>query len=158
VIGNPEMQDSGWALHIKSLAGALPIMLGDPRKLSTEDFTKYRGYADWLQEMETHYQIMSYRQDLVGFGEPMEGYWDGFQRINTDTKAGGIIGVFRQGAIESKRVVTIHGLDAEKKYQVKTLDGKIITTQTGNNLNSVGFEVHLDQQYDGDLFEVMIEK
>ena len=24
VIGNPEMQDTAWALHIKSLAGALP--------------------------------------------------------------------------------------------------------------------------------------
>ena len=96
---------------------------------------------------------MSYRQDLIGFGEPKEGYWDGFQRINTDTKIGGIIGVFRQGAIESKRVVTIRGLDDENKYAVKTLDGKIITTQTGHYLSSVGFEVHLNNEHDGDLFE-----
>ena len=34
VIGNPRMDDKGWEMHIKSLAGALPIMLGDPRKLS----------------------------------------------------------------------------------------------------------------------------
>ncbi len=86
VIGNPEMQDSAWDIHIKSLAGALPIMLGDPRKLTTTDLAKYRGYADWLQLMENRYQIMSYRQDLPGFGEPMEGMWDGFQRMNTDLK------------------------------------------------------------------------
>ena len=50
---------------------------------------------------------MSYRQDLPGFGEPMEGMWDGFQRINTDSKQGGIIGVFRHGAAETKRQVTV---------------------------------------------------
>jgi alpha-galactosidase len=46
VIGNAEMQDTAWALHIKSLAGVLPIMLGDPRKLSPADFKRYRAYAD----------------------------------------------------------------------------------------------------------------
>ncbi len=98
VIGNPEMQDAGWEMHIKSLAGALPIMLGDPRKLSGPDLKTYRTYADWLQAMQTNYDFMSYRQDLAGFGEPMDGRWDGFQRINTDSKQGGIIGVFRHGA------------------------------------------------------------
>ncbi|MEZ0484380.1 hypothetical protein ACAW87_07490 [Fibrella sp. GW2-5] len=56
--------------------------------------------------MENKHQIMTYRQDLPGFGEPMEGMWDGFQRINTETKKGGIIGVFRHKAIETKRQVT----------------------------------------------------
>jgi alpha-galactosidase len=67
VIGNPQMQDKGWENHIKSLAGALPIMLGDPRQLSPDDMKKYRTYADWLQEMQNKYDIMSYRQDLPGF-------------------------------------------------------------------------------------------
>ena len=124
VLGNPQMQDKDWEMHIKSLAGALPIMLGDPRKLSAGDLKKYRGYADWLQEMETKYSIMSYRQDLPGFGEPMEGMWDGFQRINTETKRGGIIGVFRQGSVETKRIVTIKYLDPDKTYQVKSMNGR----------------------------------
>ena len=94
------MQDKDWEMHIKSIAGALPIMLGDPRKLSETDLKKYRGYADWLQQMEAKYDIMSFRQDLPGFGEPMEGMWDGFQRINTETKDGGIIGIFRHGSVE----------------------------------------------------------
>jgi alpha-galactosidase len=154
VIGNPEMQDTAWTLHIKSLAGALPIMLGDPRKLSAIDFKKYRGYADWLQLMENKYHIMSYRQDLPGFGEPMNGMWDGFQRINTETKAGGIIGVFRQGAIETKRLITIMYLDAEKMYQIKDMEGHIITTQNGAALQANGFEVEIDKLYDGELFEI----
>jgi alpha-galactosidase len=154
VIGNPEMQDSLWELHIKSLAGALPIMLGDPRKLTPADQLKYRGYADWLQLMDKRYQIMGYRQDLPGFGEPMEGMWDGFQRINTDTGTGGVIGVFRQGAAESKRLVTINNLQPLQTYLIKQMDGKIIAAQTGKEFQEKGFEVELNKLYDGELFEV----
>ena len=158
VIGNPEMQDGGWDLHIKSLAGALPIMLGDPRKLLHTDLRKYRGFADWLQKMEDRYQIMSFRQDLPGFGEPQEGMWDGFQRINTESKAGGIFGVFRQGAIETRRLVTLHDLDPEKIYQVKQMDGIVMITQTGSELSVKGFMVAIDKLYDGELFEVGVKE
>lgn len=154
VIGNPEMQDTAWDLHVKSLAGSLPIMLGDPRKLSTKDFSKYRSYADWLQLMENRYSIMSYRQDLPGFGEPMEGMWDGFQRINMETKKGGIVGVFRHGSMETKRLVTINYLDPEKMYVVKRMNGDIIVTATGATLHTKGFMVGLDKMYDGELFEI----
>lgn len=154
VIGNPEMQDTAWDLHVKSLAGSLPIMLGDPRKLSTKDFSKYRSYADWLQLMENRYSIMSYRQDLPGFGEPMEGMWDGFQRINMETKKGGIVGVFRHGSMETTRLVTINYLDPEKKYIVKRMNGDIVVTATGTALHTKGFMVALDKMYDGELFEI----
>lgn len=156
VIGNPFMDDKGWELHIKSLAGALPIMLGDPRKLSADDLKKYRVYADWLQTMQTRYDIMSFRQDLKGFGEPQEGMWDGFQRINTDTRNGGIIGVFRHGAVESKRVVTINGLDPGKTFQVKAMNGKVIASKTGDELRSDGIEVIISELYGGELFEISL--
>lgn len=158
VIGNPQMQDKGWDMHIKSLAGALPIMLGDPRKLSESDLKKYRLYADWLQLMEKKYEIMSYRQDLKGYGEPAEGYWDGFQRINTEVKSGGIIGVFRHGAIESKRTVTINYLDPAKMYQIISMDGKLITTLSGNELKTKGFELSLNELYSGELFEIALKE
>jgi alpha-galactosidase len=154
VIGNPQMQDPGWETHIKSIAGALPIMLGDPRKLSVEDKKKYRGYADWLQLMETKYGIMSFRQDLPGFGEPMEGMWDGFQRINTDSKSGGIIGIFRHGSVEQKRIVTVNYLHPARTYEIKTLDGKVLTTLTGMELQNKGFEANLEGLYSGELFEI----
>lgn len=154
VIGNPEMQDKGWEMHIKSLAGALPIMLGDPRKLATQDLKKYRAYADWLQLMENKHQIMSYRQDLAGFGEPMDGSWDGFQRVNTDTKQGGIIGVFRQGAAETKRQITVQHLDPAKRYQIKSMDGKVVASLNGLALQTTGFPVNLGESYAGELFEI----
>ena len=154
VIGNPQMQDKDWEMHIKSIAGALPIMLGDPRKLSESDQKKYRSYADWLQLMESKYGSMSFRQDLPGFGEPMEGMWDGFQRINTETKNGGIIGVFRHGAIDTKRIVTVKYLDRGRTYQVKSMDGKVYATLTGNDLVTKGFSLSLEGFYSGDLFEI----
>lgn len=154
VIGNPQMQDEGWEMHIKSLAGALPIMLGDPRKLSDTNFKKYREYADWLQLMEEKYSIMSYRQDLVNFGEPMEGSWDGFQRINSDTKKGGIIGVFRQGAVEESRIVSVSNLEYNTIYQVKDSRGKVIVTLSGLDLKQKGFSLTLAPNYSGELFEI----
>ena len=158
VIGNPRMDDKAWETHIKSLAGALPIMLGDPRKLTPSDLKKYREYADWLQKMNNLYDIMSFRQDLPGFGEPKEGSWDGFQRINTDTKVGGIIGVFRHGSMESKRKVTLNYLDPSENYEVRTIAGKLISTASGKELNTNGFEWELDGAYSGELFEVSIKK
>ena len=157
VIGNPEMQDSLWELHIKSLAGALPIMLGDPRKLSPAELARYRSYADWLQQMDKQHQVMTYRQDLPGFGEPMEGMWDGFQRINTQTKSGGIIGVFRQGAVEDSRLVTVNYLEPSIVYVVKKMDGQVVATLSGKELQDKGFEVKLDKLYDGELFEVALK-
>ncbi len=155
VIGNPEMQDKGWELHIQSLAGALPIMLGDPRKLSIADFKKYRAYADWLQLMEERHSVMMYRQDLIGFGEPMEGMWDGFQRINTDTNSGGLIGVFRHGALEMSRQVYVRYLESEKKYVIKeALTGKVILNATGNTLAKKGFSLTISEMYGGKLFEI----
>jgi len=154
VIGNPEMQDKGWEMHIKSLAGALPIMLGDPRKLSESDFKKYRSYADWLQLMEKKHGIMSFRQDLPGFGEPMEGHWDGFQRINTETKTGGIIAVFRHGATEKKRLVTVRYLDPVATYEVRFMDGKLMATLTGEQLKTKGFNLNLNELYSGELLEI----
>jgi len=154
VIGNPQMQDKGWEMHIKSLAGALPIMLGDPRKLSPNDLKKYRAYADWLQSMQNKYDIMSFRQDLSGFGEPMEGRWDGFQRINSDTHSGGIVGAFRHGSAESKRTITINGLDPAKTYEVKSMDGQLVVNSTGEKLKKKGFELNLQDKYSGELFEI----
>ena len=160
VIGNPEMQDSAWDMHIKSLAGALPIMLGDPRKLSATDFKKYMGYADWLQLMENRYGIMSFRQDLAGYGEPMEGMWDGFQRINTETTSGGIVGVFKQGGADTERKVVVSYLDPLKVYTVKeAVSGKImIQKATGKQLAQNGFKVTINEEYGGQLFEVAANK
>jgi len=154
VIGNPRMDDAGWENHIKSSAGALPIMLGDPRRLSPAEVKKYRTFADWLQTMQTRYDVMSFRQDLPGFGEPQEGMWDGFQRLNTETKNGGMVAVFRHGAVEAKRIITVKYLDPAEQYTVISMEGKTIVTKTGKELEATGFNVAIPELYGGEWFEI----
>ena len=101
---------------------------------------------------------MSFRQDLPGFGEPAVGFWDGFARINVDTKSGGIVGVFRENAAESSRTVTVRDLDPESKYGIYQGPGrKKVATLTGKELEEKGFVVHLEKRKDGELFEITNE-
>lgn len=159
VIGNPRMDDIGWENHIKSLAGSLPIMLGDARKLSPEDLKKYRSWANWLHAMQIKYDIMSYRQDLMGFGEPCEGSWDGYQRINSETHAGGIVGIFNQGSTEVERYVKVQLLYPSATYHIlRAPEGIEIGRMTGKELAEKGFQVKLNLKYDGSLFEISQNK
>jgi alpha-galactosidase len=82
--------------------------------------------------------------------------WDGFQRVNTDTKSGGIVGVFKQGAKETSRTVTVNYLEPGTIYLVKQAPtGKVIAQLTGKELEEKGFGVALSGKYDGELFEIV---
>ena len=155
VIGNLYMNSPRHLLSFKSLAGTLPIMLGDPRKLTPAERAEYREWSGWLKELEARHSFMSFRQDLPGFGEPQEGAWDGFARINTETKSGGLAGIFRRNAAERSRRVAIRGLNPDAKYAVlKGAQGERVAELTGKELEEDGFEVFLPERYDGELFEI----
>jgi alpha-galactosidase len=85
----------------------------------------------------------------------MEGVWDGYQRINSDQKSGGIVGVFKQGAKETSRMVTVNFVDPAATYQVKMApDGRLVQKMSGKELQDKGFKVELNGKYDGALFEI----
>ncbi|MDD4226539.1 MAG: hypothetical protein PHU98_09140, partial [Mariniphaga sp.] len=139
----------------KSLAGSLPIMLGDPRKMSPEKQHQLKAYSTWLREMENKHQIMLFRQDLPGFGEPVHGSWDGFQRINTDTGSGGIMGVFKQFSPVDEKWITLKYLDDEREYVVKLApSGEVVARSTGKGLREKGFKVIFREDVQGELYEV----
>lgn len=155
VIGNQHLDDPDFELSLKSLAGSLPIVLGDPRKLSPEQRVRMKQWADWLRSMQTKHDFMSFRQDLSGYGEPMEGSWDGFQRINSDSFSGGIVGIFKQGSKDDRRRVAIQMLDPVVEYRILSApEGIEIGRMTGKELAEKGFEVKLEKEYDGSLFEI----
>ena len=155
VIGNQQLDDPNIELSIMSLAGSFPIFLGDPRKLSQDKRSNIKSWSDWLRQMQDKYDYMMYRQDLAGFGEPQDGQWDGFQRINTDTRAGGIVGVFRQGGTENRRRIIVKYLDPLRRYQICIAPGGLeMGSMSGKQLMEVGFDVILEQEYDGGLFEI----
>jgi alpha-galactosidase len=114
-----------------------------------------KEWSDWLNNVEQRHGYSEFRQDISGYGEPAEGAWDGFARINTETKSGGLVGVFRQGASDESRVVTLPYLDASILYNIKKApDGKIVGKMTGAELEKKGFTVVLKESYQGMLFEI----
>jgi alpha-galactosidase len=105
--------------------------------------------------MQAKYDYMAFRQDLPTFGEPTPGHWDGFQRINTDLKNGGIVGVFRYKSIENERQVNLQFLNPDKTYNViEARSGKLLQTSSGRKLMEEGFPVRLMGEVDGALFEI----
>ncbi len=156
LIGNLKMNDAYHQLAFKSLAGTVPIMLGDPRALNATEKAWYKTESDWLKGLEKRHGYMSFRQDLPGFGEPTEGSWDAFSRINTETGTGGLLGVFRHGAKEQSRIVVVPWLKEEKMYEIKQgPEGLIMAVLSGADLKEKGFRVTLDKEYDGELFEIV---
>jgi alpha-galactosidase len=155
VIGNTPMDDPGFEFALKSLIGTLPIVLGDPREIAEEVRADIMAWSLWMQDMQQRYDYMSYRRDLPGFGEPREGHWDGWMRINNDTQQGGIIGVFKQGALEDRRQVFLKGLDPVRTYEVRMApDGLKVHRATGEQLMTEGFPVEITEAYDARIFEI----
>ena len=155
VVGNQTMDDPGWEFSFQSLIGTLPIVLGDPRKVSEADQQKMKAWAEWMNEMQNRYNYMMFRQDLPGFGEPAEGRWDGWSRINTESREGGIIGIFKQGSPEKEQTVRINRLNPGARYEIKTApDGKVVGTKTGKELREEGFSVKIKEDYGAGIYSV----
>jgi alpha-galactosidase len=142
-------------LSLMSLAGAIPNILGDPRQLAPPQKARFKQWSQWFAAMQRKHDFMMYRQDLEGFGEPREGSWDGFQRINSDTRSGGIVGVFRQAAKEEERNIFVDRLDPARRYEIRRgPEGAVIAKLFGKDLAEKGFSLKLEKQYDGAMFEV----
>jgi len=108
-----------------------------------------------MQNMQSKYDYMSYRKDLPGFGEPREGFWDGFMRINFKDKSGGIAGIFRHGSPDDSRMVFLQDLEPDKTYIVRLApEGKEVLRTTGKKLMKEGFRVEITELYGGNIYEV----
>lgn len=117
-----------------------------------------KDWSDWMQEKQQKYDYMTYRKDLTGFGEPGEGTWDGWQRLNFRSKEGGIFGVFRQGALEKTRTVFLKDLIPDKDYAVREAPrGRLHTIASGRDLMNSGIRIDIEKTYDGRIFEVGID-
>jgi alpha-galactosidase len=159
VIGNQVMDDKNFIFCLKSLIGTLPIVLGDPRKLTQEKRNEIKSWSVWMQEMQRKYDYLAYRRDLPGFGEPREGAWDGWQRINFQTQKGGIFGVFRQGALETTRTVFLNDLLPDKTISFGLLQMvALFISQTEMTSCKKGFTIALHGKYDGEIYRSALNK
>ena len=158
VIGNLVLDDPEFEFCLKSLIGTFPIVLGDPRKLPNTERKKIKDWADWMRDMQDKHNYMNYRRDLEGYGEPRDGAWDGWQRINFQSQSGGLVGVFKQGAKETTRRVFLKDLNPEAIYHVNLAPyGKTILKASGNELMDKGFSVTIEKEFDGQIYEITKE-
>ncbi len=156
VIGNLPMDDPDFVLGLKSLIGTLPIVLGDPRALAPARRAEIRAWSEWMDAAQARHDYMSFRRDLPGFGEPREGAWDGWQRVNHRTGSGGVVGVFRQGGHETARQVVVSDLLAAGNYVVREAPGGApVATGTGTALMETGFGVEIPETYGGRVYEIV---
>ncbi len=158
-IGNMAIDSPDFIQELKTLIGSFPIVLGNPMKLSKIQRSEIKQWVGWMKLMQKKYDYDLFRQDLPGFGEPTEGNWDGWSRINTDTKEGGILGIFRQGSLDEERMASVSGLEENSLYLIKQApDNAVLLRTTGKDLHEKGFKVRLTKKYDSRIFEVELEK
>lgn len=157
IIGNFRLDDPDYEFGLKSLIGTMPIFLGDLRKLTSDKKENIKNWANWVRKMHSKHGFLHYRKDLEGFGEPRIGSWDGWQRINFQSHSGGVVGVFKQGGSEKSRTVVLKDLLPEKYYEVRMAPlGALYHSALGKELMESGFQVFLEQKFDGKIFEVEI--
>jgi alpha-galactosidase len=157
LIGNLQINSPDFISELKTLTGSFPIVLGDIRKLSEEKKKEIRLWTDWIAAMQKKYNYDLFRQDLPSFGEPAEGGWDAWSRINTDTRKGGIVGIFRQGSLDDQRTLSVPGLDTKRLYRVRLApSGEEIIKMTGQELELKGFKVKMTEKYDSKLYEIEV--
>ena len=160
LIGNRRLDSPEAIDELRTMMGTFPIMLGDLRAIPAEKRAEIKQWSEWITALREKYEYDIFRSDLPGFGEPAEGSWDAYARINTDTKRGGIIGIFRQGAPDGRRTVLVPGLIPEGRYSITGDPSSDFAAlqMTGSELAEKGFEVEISEKYAGRLFEIELVK
>ncbi len=163
-IGNLSLDGERYGLSVQSMLGSLPLLLGDFRPYPAAKRERIRAWTDQVRAAQTRHDFLRYRQDVAGFGEPRADGWDAYQRINTATRSGGIVGVFRNDSPEEQRRVTLVGLNPGAVYSVRAMiepGGTLpqnadppLLRATGAALMTEGFVARLMTRWAGRVYEV----
>lgn len=146
VIGNQKLETKGHKFSFISNFGSMPIMLGDPRKLTKEDKEWYKKMSDWFNKMDQQYSITEYYQTAGIFNAPSEKDWDGFFRYNTDL-GGGIVCVFRNDSPDYFRHIRIPYCKDEIKYEIIVAETeKSLGIYLGLELRARGLKLIIDDK------------
>jgi len=141
LIGNQKLEADNHEFSFISNFGSMPIMLGDPRKLSREDKTWYKKMSTWFNKMDELYNITEFYQTAGIFGPPNDNDWDGFFRFNT-SENGGIVCVFRNDNPDMKRNIKVPFCRENGVYEI--INGETdekVGKYPGKELLTNGFEL-----------------
>jgi alpha-galactosidase len=146
VIGNQKLEAENHQFSFISNFGSMPIMLGDPRKLTDDEKAWYRKMSTWFNRMDDLYSITEYYQTAGVFGPPNDNDWDGFFRFNS-SKNGGIICVFRNDNADEKRYIKIPFCQENKSYEIVNGETEhALGVFQGIDLKANGFELLIEEK------------
>ncbi len=144
LIGNQNISALGHEFSFQSLFSMVPLMLGDPRKLTMDEKEWYRKWTEWLRKMETQYKISQFYQSSDVFESPNYSNWDGCARINTK-KNGGILCFYRNDSNDKIRNFRIPWVKDNLTYKIRApFDGKDLGEFTGLQLINEGLDIVIE--------------
>ncbi len=155
MIGNQQMHVPGHRFSFVSGFAGIPMMLGDPRLLTTEEKEWYKQMAGWFTTMQKKYDFMPY-YSTRGFDKPETYNWDGFLRYNPAT-GGGIFCVFRNESPDAERNIPLVGLQPGD-YWIKDEKGGSLGVFSSEDLINTGVPVIIQNQDSAKVFEIEFVK
>jgi alpha-galactosidase len=130
-----------------SLASGSMVMVGDPRKLTSEQQAFYYKWNNYLKDIEAKYQYSRYYELFDIFDRPTNNNWDGCYRVNTE-KQGGLLFFYRNNSPDTKRTFKIPCLHSNDRYKIYSFEtGKSFGTFNGKTLIEKGITVTIPSTY-----------
>ncbi len=154
VIGNQRLEATNHQFSFLSNMGSTPIMLGDPRKLSTKEKAWYQKMSGWLKKMNEKYEVFKYYQTSGVFNPPSAHNWDGFARFN-DLKGGGIFCVFRNQQPDKFHSFILPWCRENHYYEIiEAESGNSLGRFSGKVLKENGILIEIEKANMGKAFEI----
>jgi alpha-galactosidase len=127
LIGNLQADIQPVAERFATAIGSAPLLLGDLRRLTSDQIAWYRAKVDWFKQLRREIPIQHSFFPLGASMQPNAAQWDGFARLSRDGE--GVLVVFKNGSHESEIEISIP-LFSTHTYHLRSV-------MTGHSLGTV---------------------
>jgi alpha-galactosidase len=146
-IGNPPVDKEASRYGFFSIAQSIPVMLGDPRRLTPEMKSWLRKWLGWFKEMDKKYRFSAYYQVSDVFDRPSFSNWDGCYKFNKE-RDGGVFFFFRNDSAEAERTFRVFCVNPASNYRLYSPGTSAeLGIFTGKELIEKGLRVRIDTPF-----------
>lgn len=131
LIGNVQGETGSWRVRAATEMGSWPLLLGDFRKVSSQD---QAHYADWIAHYRALREQVPFNESFFPLGDwqqPRSDRWDGYARLSA--KGEGLIVLFRNDAHDATAHVSIPGFP-DGAITARVWDSNQTSSWTGEQL------------------------
>jgi alpha-galactosidase len=124
--------------------GSGPVLLGDPRKLTSAQQDWYGQMTKWYKALRERASLLDSFFPLGSWQQPQAGQWDGFARLNR--KSDGLIVLFRNGSEDLNAEFRIPAPPGAVYHARSVPEGQELGTVAAAEL-SAGWRVPFDERH-----------